>query len=57
MSGKLENRQAHVGILAFSFQGLSMLVRNVNHSIHSCGNGKEKQEIFFQHIDEWKFNY
>lgn len=57
MSGKLENRQAHVGILAFSFQGLSMLVRNVNHSIHSCGNGKEKQEIFFQHIDEWKFNF
>nr|YP_010304609.1 RNA polymerase alpha subunit [Hyacinthus orientalis]ULM62697.1 RNA polymerase alpha subunit [Hyacinthus orientalis]ULM62784.1 RNA polymerase alpha subunit [Hyacinthus orientalis]ULM62870.1 RNA polymerase alpha subunit [Hyacinthus orientalis] len=35
---------------SYPIDAVSMPVRNVNHSIHSYGNGKEKQEILFLEI-------
>ncbi|KAJ6823526.1 RNA polymerase alpha subunit [Iris pallida] len=35
---------------SYPIDAVSMPIRNANHSIHSCGNGNEKQEILFLEI-------
>ncbi|GMH31983.1 hypothetical protein Nepgr_033827 [Nepenthes gracilis] len=41
---------------SYPIDAVFMPVRNVNHSIHSYGNGNEKKDTFSRNMDKWKFN-